>query len=101
MKIAKRVREAEKHAKRIAAMTPEQRDRYEAWQRAHKPGSAAARRRAKAERQQAAAVRKMLSEPRPRPTPSEEVAELEKLIADRKAELARALAKTNDPGAFG
>lgn len=96
-------RAAAKRAKRIAAMTTDQRERYEAWLRAHKPGSAAARHRAKAERQQAAAVRRMLSEPRPRPAPSDEAAELERLIADRKAELARAVAKkqTNDPGAFG
>ncbi|MFB9983050.1 hypothetical protein ACFSQQ_28645 [Mesorhizobium kowhaii] len=95
-------RAAAKRVKRVAAMTPEQRERHEAWQRAHKPGSAAARQRAKAERKQRAAVRKMLSEqPRSRPAPSDEVTELERLIADRKAELARAMAKTNDPGAFG
>ncbi|MFD1982583.1 HGGxSTG domain-containing protein [Mesorhizobium newzealandense] len=96
-------RAAAKRAKRIAAFTPEQRQRYDAWRRTHKPGPAAVRDRAKAERQQAASVRKMLSESRPETAPSDEQAELERLLADRKAELARAIAKkqTNDPGAFG
>ncbi|MER9166214.1 hypothetical protein NKI12_02345 [Mesorhizobium australicum] len=94
-------RAAAKRAKRIAAMSPEERQRYDAWQRTHQPGSAAARKRQRAERKSVAEIRDLVS--RPPVTPSAEVAELDDLIARRKAELERGFAeqRTPNPGAFG
>ncbi|TPL87119.1 hypothetical protein [Mesorhizobium sp. B2-3-12] len=94
-------RAAAKRAKRVAAMSPEQRQRYDAWQKTHQPGPAAARQRKRADRKSAADLRDLVS--RPRPAPSAEVIELERLIADRKADLARVTAENEnpDPGAFG
>ncbi|MBZ9742363.1 hypothetical protein [Mesorhizobium sp. CO1-1-4] len=94
-------RAAAKRAKRVAAMSPEQRQRYDAWQKTHQPGPAAARQRKRADRKSAAEIRDLVSQPRP--APSAEVLELERLIADRKADLARVTAENEypDPGAFG
>ncbi|RWC08617.1 MAG: hypothetical protein EOS52_30045 [Mesorhizobium sp.] len=93
-------RAAAKRTKRVAAMTPDERAAYEAWQRSHKPGSAAARARARRERQEAKQVREILSA-RPVPVSNPEVDELDRLIAERKADLARATIETDDQGAFG
>lgn len=93
-------RAAAKRAKRVAAMSPDERAAYEAWKRTHKPGPAAARARARRERQEAKQVREILSA-RPAPAVNSEIVELDKLIAERKAELARATPNTDDPGAFG
>lgn len=92
-----------KRAKRVAAMTPDERAAYGAWLRSHKPGSAAARARARRERQEAKQVREILST-RPATAVGSEIVELDKLIAERKAELDRltdANSKTDDKGAFG
>ncbi|MER8515558.1 hypothetical protein NKH47_21730 [Mesorhizobium sp. M1060] len=113
-------RAAAKRAKRVAAMSPEERAAYEQWQKTHKPGSAAARARVKRERQEAVAVREMIDaiESRPKPAPTTEAAELDRLIADLKAARDQLLAaqtaqveytdpgtetdtETNDLGAFG
>lgn len=96
-------RAAAKRAKRVAAMTPDERAAHEQWQKMHKPGPAAARTRARRERQEAKQVREILSARRPAPVTNPEIAELERLIADRKAKLDR-LVDTNpdtDKGAFG
>ncbi|MDG4903494.1 MULTISPECIES: hypothetical protein [unclassified Mesorhizobium] len=93
-------RAAAKRAKRLAAMTPDERAAYEAWQRSHKPGSATARARERRERQEAKQVREILSA-RPAPVSNPEVDELDRLLAERKAELARASTDTDDRGAFG
>jgi hypothetical protein len=57
-KLARKLRDQAKAAKardkRLAAMTPEKRHLYEAWQRSHRPGPAAARAAKRAERKQAA-----------------------------------------------
>lgn len=96
-------RAAAKRAKRVAAMTPDERAAHEQWQKTHKPGPAAARARARRERQEAKHVREFLSA-RPAPISSPEVDELDRLIAERKAALDRlteANSKTGDKGAFG
>lgn len=51
---------AKRRGKRIAAMTPKERADYDAWKRAHKPGSPADRARARAERKQNADARAMI-----------------------------------------
>lgn len=53
-------RRAAKRAARVAAMTPEERERYEAWHRARRPGPAKARAAAREQRRQAAEARKIL-----------------------------------------
>ncbi|RVC95857.1 MAG: hypothetical protein E5V54_00920 [Mesorhizobium sp.] len=96
-------RAAAKRAKRVAAMTPEERAAHEQWQKTHKPGPAAARARARRERQEAKQVREIFSA-RPDPVAIPEISELERLIAERKAEIDRltdANSKTDDKGAFG
>ncbi|RWD74277.1 hypothetical protein [Mesorhizobium sp.] len=84
----------------MAAMTPEERAAHEQWQKTHKPGPVAARARARRERQDAKQVREILSAPSAAVSNSE-VDELERLIAERKAELACATIDTDDQGAFG
>ncbi|OWK18893.1 hypothetical protein AJ88_03185 [Mesorhizobium amorphae CCBAU 01583] len=91
-------RAAAKRAKRVAAMTPEERAVYEQWKKTHKPGPAGPRGRARRERQEAKQAREILSTS-PRLTSSPEIAEIDRLIADRKAELER-LESDNDLGAF-
>ncbi|RWH52572.1 MAG: hypothetical protein E5X23_11950 [Mesorhizobium sp.] len=78
-------RAAAKRAKRVAAMTPDERATYEAWQRSHKPGSATAREQARAERKQNAELREMMAAARPAATG--EAAALESQIAMLRAEL--------------
>ncbi|KAA3447126.1 hypothetical protein C7I87_28120 [Mesorhizobium sp. SARCC-RB16n] len=91
-------RAAAKRAKRAAAMSPEERAAHEKWQKTHKPGSAAARARSRRERQEGVAVREMI-ESRPKPVPNAEAIELDRIIADRKAELERL--REAEKGAFG
>jgi hypothetical protein len=108
-------RAAAKRAKRVAAMSPDERAAYEHWKRTHKPGSAAARARARRERQEALAVREVIARAASlRPAPTAETVELDSLIADRKAALDKLLSgraadiehpepdtETSDLGAFG
>jgi len=93
-------RAAAKRAKRVAAMTPEERAAYDQWKKTHKPGPAAGRARARRERQEALAVRAMIGSPPVKPAPSPEAVELDRLIADRKAELER-MRDEAGKGAFG
>jgi hypothetical protein len=62
-KIRDRQRIDAKRASRIAAMTAAEREAYEAWRRAHAPGSATARERRRSQREQNARTRAMLAEP--------------------------------------
>lgn len=98
-KLNDRQRAGAKRAKRVTAMSPDERDAHEQWQKTHRPGSAAARARTRRDRQEAKAVREMI-ESFPRPAPNPESVELDRLIADRKAELER-LRDEADKGAFG
>ena len=60
-KLCKKLRDHDRarkrRANRLAAMTPEERERHERWQRTHKPGKAAVRKEARLRREQAAAAR--------------------------------------------
>jgi hypothetical protein len=51
-KLRDRERQARKRAKRVAAMTEEERQRYEEWKRAHKPGPPGPRAAERARRKQ-------------------------------------------------
>ncbi|RWL42246.1 MAG: hypothetical protein EOR60_26070 [Mesorhizobium sp.] len=84
-KLVERERYAKKRAARLAAMSTAERERHEAWHAARKPGSAAAREQARAERKQNAELREMIAAPRPAPTG--EAAALESQIATLRAEL--------------
>jgi hypothetical protein len=98
-KLADRQRAAKKRTARLAAMSLDERRRHEAWHAARKPGSAAARERARLERKQAAEVRALASAPRPAPTG--ESAELDRQIAALRAELDARRADEQEPtGAF-
>jgi hypothetical protein len=67
-----------KRAAEIAAMSPEQRARYDAWCRTHKPGSGAGRERVRQDR----AANELLSRPRPPAPPNPELAALEAELAE-------------------
>lgn len=84
-KLAERERYAKNRAARLAAMSPEERQRHDAWHAARKPGNAAARKQARAERKQNAEIREIMTAPRPAPTG--EAAALESQIAALRAEL--------------
>jgi hypothetical protein len=72
-KLKDRERAAKKREIRLAAMSPEERERHAAWHRARKPGSPADRIRARLERKAAEEVRARLEQP-PAPSNSELVA---------------------------
>lgn len=54
-----------KRERRLAAMTPEERAKHEAWQRAHKPGSVHERAQKRADRKMAAEFRARLDQSEP------------------------------------
>lgn len=84
-KLARLDRAAKKRAQRLKRMTPGELAAYRAWQKAHQPGSAAARERQREYRRQAKETRILLStEP---PAPSPEVQALQTEIDELKAEL--------------
>lgn len=77
----------QKREQRLAAMTDEERARYEEWRRTHQPGSAAARQAAKIGRQQNAEARARLAQAESSTRPvSPEMERLEKLIAQLEME---------------
>lgn len=76
-----------KRERRLAAMTDEERARYEEWLRDHKPGSAAGRQTAKIRRQQDTDARARLAHAERSTRPmSPELERLEKLIAQLEME---------------
>lgn len=75
---------ARKLAKRLAAMTPEQRSRYDAWQRAHKPGPPGARSAARYMADQARAIREIIARPDAPGAHDAELAELDAILAELK-----------------
>lgn len=93
-------RAAKKRAKRIAAMTPEERAKYDHWHLTHKPGSPAARAADRERRRQAkeaqSVIEKVLA-PGREPTPSEE----SRILGKQIAELERQLAARNNHDIFG
>jgi hypothetical protein len=83
---ARERREREKKRK-LATMTPDQRQAYEAWQQTHKPGSASARARARFLREQNAFLVELLEKPN-QPV-SDQIAALDALIDQIEAENCR------------
>lgn len=97
-KLADVDRRARKREKRLAAMTPEERARHEAWHRTHRPGSAGARAAAKDDAGRQRALRDMLETEPMQLTPeaAATVAEIEttlEAVRRRRAEVERALAQ--------
>ena len=96
-KLRDRKRYAEKRAARLAAMTPEQRARHDAWHRAHAVGAAALR-RANHERARQSAVTRLLIAPAPRQGLSDpESIRINRALAVAKAKLARLEAASDKP----
>ena len=83
-KLRDAARRERRRAARVAAMSPEERARYEKWHAAHRPGSRTQRDQARRDRE---AARSMLAPPVERP-PSPEEAALAADIARLKARLA-------------
>lgn len=76
--------------RRLAKMTAEERERFDRWQRDHKPGPAAERERRRADRKHAADFRKILDRCEPRPI-SPELRALQEQAAGLEAERDRLL----------
>jgi hypothetical protein len=83
---------AKKRAARLAAMSPAERERHEAWQRSHRPGSKSARAAARQQRVVAQEIATTLAAPK---SVDPEVARLQHEI-DRLTELAAAGANEHD-----
>lgn len=86
-KLKDQERAAKKRAARLAAMSPEERERHDAWHRARMPGSPADRTRARLDRQHAAEARAMLDRP-PAP-PSAEATEIQRHLERLRREAER------------
>jgi hypothetical protein len=96
-KLRDRQRYAAKRALRLAAMTPDQRARHEAWHRSHRPGPGAARNADRERTRQNAETRRMLAVAAPqRPTDPESV-RIRTALAAAKAGLAALEARNAKP----
>jgi hypothetical protein len=96
-KLRDQKRYAEKRAARLAAMTPEQLARHDAWHRSRAPGAAATRSADRLRRRQNAEARVLVSgEPRQRVS-DPEAARVEAALAAAKAKLARLEARSAKP----
>lgn len=99
-------RDRKAKAKRLAAMSPEERQRYDQRTKTHAPGPAAERARRRAERKRAAEIRASLEKPDDRPV-SAELAELQRQAAaleearDHFRRLAEQEQANQDQGVFG
>lgn len=93
--VAKRAR---KLAKRLAAMTPEERAHYDEWKRTHKPGTPAARSAARRMAAHNKATRELLARPDAPPPPDPRLAKVDEILAryERKQP-----SPSNDEGVFG
>jgi len=97
-KLRDQKRYAEKRAARLAAMTPEQRAKHDAWHRARPPGAEAARSARRARTGQNAQARVLINlEPSQRPLDPEAI-RIEAALATAKAKLANLEAGTAKPG---
>jgi hypothetical protein len=93
-KLRNRNRYAVKRAARLAAMTPEQRAKHDAWHRSHPPGGSRASRSVKSDRvRQDADLRRLLAESPSLPTPGPELVRIRTALAVARAKLARLDAK--------
>lgn len=88
-KIADRIRAAKRRARKIAAMSPEERQQYEKWERTHKPGSAAARKARRLETARNKEIRATLNTAKPAPDPDPELIALQQHRAQLQAEADR------------
>lgn len=88
---------ARKLAKRLAAMTPEQRARYDVWHRTHKPGSPGARSAARFMADQAKAIREILERPDTPGAQDAEIAELDEILTELKRQHAAATERPATP----
>ncbi|WHO77465.1 hypothetical protein [Rhizobium leguminosarum] len=64
-KLKDQARAANKRAARLAAMTPEERERHDVWHRTHRPGAAGQRAADRMRRKQAAEMRALIDQPAP------------------------------------
>jgi hypothetical protein len=78
-------RQAKARAKRLAAMSPEERERYRQWQRTHKAGSAAARQTKRAERESALHIQDLMATPAHRFPEFDELQEKIDLLKQERA----------------
>jgi hypothetical protein len=96
-KLRTQQRYAEQRAARLAAMTPEQRAKYDAWHRSHAPGAAATRNADRERTRQNAEARLLLAtEPRQRLS-DPETSRIETALATAKAKLANLEGRTTKP----
>jgi hypothetical protein len=88
-KLRDRERQARKLAKRLAAMAPEERQRYEEWQKTHRPGPAGQRAAGRARRKQNEDMKNLFARVKKRPAATAEGQELVKAIDELKSRLER------------
>lgn len=99
LKVERKLRDLSRRADRLqvrlAAMTPDEREKYDAWQRTHQAGSAAAREAKREDRRRAEDVRRLLNRPG-REQPAAETAEMVRL-AEMIADLEQLAAEISAP----
>jgi hypothetical protein len=88
-KLRDRARILRKRAARLAAMTPEQRARHDAWHRSHAPGGGGPRSAERVQRRQSAEIRLLLAREASPSTIDPELVRLEAKIAALKTERAQ------------
>lgn len=95
-KLRDRERAAKQRAERLAGMTPEEREQYDAWQQSHRPGSPVERAARRQQRQQAAEVRKMLERDEPANPATDELQQMIDELKQQAKEI-----DITDEGIFG
>lgn len=102
-KLKRAERDQRRKERRLAKMSPDERQRHEEWQKAHKPGSAAERARKREDRKRAAEIRASLETVEQKPV-SPELAELQAKAAALEAardHYRRMAEEKQDEGVFG
>lgn len=97
-KLRQQERYAAKRAKRLAAMTADQRAAHAAWHRSHRPGAAAARSAQRARASQDAQARRLLSPQPSAPATDPEAVLIRTALAAARARLALLEARDGAPG---
>jgi hypothetical protein len=88
-KLRDQERSAVRRARRLAAMTPDQRAKHEAWRRSHRPGAKAARSADRERARQSAETRRMFAVAAPQRPTDPELVRIRTALAGATAELAR------------
>jgi hypothetical protein len=96
-KLRQQERDAANRALRLAAMTPDQRAKHDAWHRSHRPGPVAARSVQRARAGQNAQTHLLVDLGPSQPTTDPESIRIERLLAVAKARLAVLDARTTKP----